>query len=637
MKTILNFKTFLLLFGSILLGGCSDFEDININPKAASNTQVQVEYLINASITGAQQNPNDAERAFVLYWKTAARQHRYNGSLALGQYNDGWSNDYYNSFSGWLNKSYQAIQIADEMIEAGTAFPYTNNMKQVARIWRVYLISEFSDNFGPMALDGGQGVNPEFSDVKTVYYFMLDELKDAVSQLDTDVMVEGDLKKYDKAFGFDFSKWEKYANSMRLRLAMRLSEVDASKAQSEFEAAASQPLLTEEDDVFKVAEKPGWDDLTGVMSREWNSQPLSATLNNLYIGLGGITSQQQLDAKFYSHIKPADWMGVEYKNHLTTMTNDPSTGYWVDGLPEVIDPRAYKAFIIPGDFDNPNFSFYPSWTNDARTVVRTLVDGDGNVVEEIDATYTWNAAPLGAWGDKSAKNNVSFYPGTNPRLSQRFRDSQSERIFFAPWETYFLIAEGAVRNWSTPMTAQAAYEAGVKSNFAYWEVGEFADAYLESDSYNRVGTSVKWDHTAEPQGAVNMDFVNGYTDEAGTVQFNYPTNNLYKDGSVSNDHLTKVITQKYLAQLPWLPTEAWSDQRRLGLPFFENPAVDLPITDLPALNQSNYMVSKVEFFPQRIKYPSGLQNSNPAGYQQAVGFLNGPDAVLTPLWWAQKP
>ncbi len=48
------------------------------------------------------------------------------------------------------------------------------------------------------------------------------------------------------------------------------------------------------------------------------------------------------------------------------------------------------------------------------------------------------------------------------------------------------------------------------------------------------------------------------------------------------------------------------------------------------------MTNSVKNFPQRLRYPSGLMNSNAAGYAQAVGFLAGEDAVLTPLWWAKK-
>ncbi len=634
MKTLK--KLFTLALGSTLLFSCSDFDDVNVDPKAANADQVQVEYIINSSIIGAQQNPHVAERAFVLYWKTASRQHRTNGSLALGSYSDGWSGDYYNALSDWLKASSLAITTAEAKIEAGTAFPYTENMMHIARIWRVYLMSEFADNFGPMPIDAFNGENPEFSDLKTVYYHMLSELTDATAKINTDEALPESIEKYDQAYGFNYAKWIKYGNSLRLRLAMRLSEVDPAKAQAEFEAAVSQQLILDAEDNFKVAEKPGWDNLTGVMSREWNSQMLSTTLNNLYIGLGGINSEDLLPAEMHDQIKPADYMGLRFSDHLTTMTNDPSAGYWFDGLHKVMDPRAYKAFIIPGDFDNSNFSFYPSWTEDAKTVTRNLVDDNDEVVKEIDATYTWNAAPLGAWGEKSAKNQVSFYTGTNPRLSQEFRGSESERIFFASWETNFLIAEAAVRGWNTPIDAKTAYENGVKASFEYWGLSGLADQYLASESYNRAGTSVSFEHTTEPTGGFTMNFVDGYTDEAGTVTFEYPNNTIYQNGQVKNDELTKIITQKYLAQLPWLPLEAWNDHRRLGLPFFENPAVDLPMTELPDLNASNYMTNSVKFFPQRLKYPSSLENSNSEGYQQAVSFLGGEDAVLTPLWWAKK-
>jgi len=64
--------------------------------------------------------------------------------------------------------------------------------------------------------------------------------------------------------------------------------------------------------------------------------------------------------------------------------------------------------------------------------------------------------------------------------------------------------------------------------------------------------------------------------------------------------------------------------------------VDNPITDLPALTKENARNSQsVAFFPQRLKYPSSLQNSNPEGYKKAVELLGGLDGVLTPLWWAK--
>ena len=116
------------------------------------------------------------------------------------------------------------------------------------------------------------------------------------------------------------------------------------------------------------------------------------------------------------------------------------------------------------------------------------------------------------------------------------------------------------------MGAKAAYEQGVRESFAYHGVGGFADAYLASEDYNNVGTSVKWEHVAEPAATKTMKMVNGYTKAESTYTFTYPVASETLYGKALNDHLTKIITQKYIAQMPWLPLEAWNDQRRLGLP-----------------------------------------------------------------------
>lgn len=626
----------MLLTTTLLLASCKKFEQINVDPYAATADQAQTEYFLNGSIIGAQMNPDIAERAFVLYWKTAGHQHS-NGGISSGSYNDGWTSAYYDKVAAWLNSANTAIQIGEGQIANGTAKAYTPNLVQVARIWRAYLMSEMSDNFGPIPVKAFSGVNPEFSDVKTIYYYLLTELKESSEKLDLTVANTEALKKLDPAYSYDYAKWRKYANSMRMRLAMRLSEVDPAKAKTEFElAVAGGDFIKATDQIFQVQERPGWDDLTGVMSREWNPQFISASLNNIYLGLGGIKTETQLGTSYLASIKPANYLGLKFDDHFTSKTNNPSAGYWFDGLPDVIDPRAYKTFIIPGDFSNSNFNSYPSWTNDAKTTTRNLLSDANTVVKVIDAKNTWNASNTGDWGAKGTKNEVRAYEGTMPRLSNQFRASASKRIFFAPWETYFLLAEAAERGWVTPISGKAAYEAGITSSFEYWGVSNTVGNYLTSEDFNRVGTSVSWDHVTEPASSHAMNYIDGYTNVAGVANVLYPVNNLYKNGTVKNDHLTKIITQKFIAQTPWLPLEAWNDQRRLGLPFFENPAIENVLPNLPALNNGNYMTSNIKFFPQRLRYPSSLQTTNKPGYLQAVTALGGPDEVLTTLWWAKK-
>jgi hypothetical protein len=635
MKYIVK-KSCMVIAATVMLFSCKKFDDLNVDPVAANDAQVQVEYFINNSIINAQQEPGLAERMFILYWVPGGRimQDEDGETFSEGGYNDGWSTEYYNQASGWLNSVNTGIQIGNKQIAAGTSKAYTPNLIQVARIWRAYLLSEMSDTFGPMPTDGFEGTNPDFKDVKTVYYYILDELKDAGSKLDLTVVNPSELAKQDPAFGYDYAKWRKYANSMRMRLAMRLSEVDAAKARTEFEAAAAtNDFITSADQIFQVAEMPNsYNALSSVFRKDfsWMGLPISATLNNLSVGLGGIKTADQVPA-LAAYVKPANWMGQKFSDQFSSKTNDPAAGYWFNGLPNTIDPRIFQMFSIPGDITN---ALYPNLGASFIKTQNNLVDANGATVKTIDAKYTWNAKTDGDWGAKGTMNQVINNPGSKPLLNLRFRAGTNKRVFFGPWETYFLLAEGAERGWTSPVTAQAAYETGVAKSFEYMNIP--VGTYLTSTDFNRTGTSVSWNHTAEPASSRTMNFEDGITGAAGTVIVNYPVNTLYKSGAVRNDHMTKILTQKFIAQTPWLPLETWNDHRRLGLPFFENPVFENPMPGLPDLNSSNYMTTSVKFSSQRVRYPSSLKNSNASGYSQAVAALGGADVILTPLWWAKK-
>jgi hypothetical protein len=651
MKHIIK-KSVVYISPLLLFSACKKITEINTNPTAASADQVQVEYFIDNSIVHAQMNPGVSERAFVLYWVAAGHQiaDADGETFSQGAYNDEWIGEYYSNQSGALNTINSAITVANQQIAAGTEKNYTNNLLQVARIWRAYLLSEMSDNFGPMPTLAFQGKNPDFEDVKTVYYYILDELKDATSKLDPSITVTSLVASDDPAYQFNFANWQAYGNSLRLRLAMRLSEVDPATAQSNFEDAAKGPLLTDNSQIFQIQEKPGWDDLSGMYTRCWYQLPEAVTFNNLVVNLGSVTSQSQIpgvitdpaqQALAVANIKAADYAGEYYPDQMTTKTNNPFSAYWLDGLPNTIDPRAYQIFYMPGNSSDPSF---PSGTCGAVTGTTTGVvkDLSGNVIKTIDGKYTWNPTPDGSWNVKGDWHNTLFQgidvgssTGMAPSLKNQFRTQTAKRVFFAPWETYFLLAEGAVRGWSSPVDAQTAYETGISKSFDYWGISQYLTDYLASTDYNRVGTSVNWNNTVEPGNTHVMNYVDGITGATGTATINYPVNDLYKNGLVRNDHLTKIITQKFIAQTPWLPLETWSDHRRLGLPFFENVVLEGPIQTLPALTAANYMTSSQQFFPQRMKYPSGLQNSNVTGYDQAVKALGGDDAVMTPIWWAQ--
>ena len=651
-------KLFLGLGFCAGLVSCSDFDEVNTNPTAAGEEYVKPQYALNNSIGQAQMNPGTAERVVVYNWASAARICGEMSFLNVGRYSDDYTSAYYYpDLSSSIKNATLAITAVENQLEAATTTAHEKeffpNVKQFACIWRAYLISEFVDNFGPYPIESFLGENPVFNSEKDDYEFILKELKEAAAAINTSVLpveAEGKCDPFDNV-KYDPVKWQKYANSLRMRLAMRLSNIDKATAQAEFEDAAKGNKILTADDMFAVKENDGWDVFSGVYTRSFDDQVLSSTVANLLTNLGGIKVTEQR-SDLASYVKPANYLGIKYDRHYVANTDNPTKQYWLDGMPENLDPRALKIFCLP---DDENAENYIDKYNDrtAKDFVLYTVDENGNPIPnkdnpgeiKIDATRCWNGYPAGSrggWSPTLAYNQLvtnGYGPGcTLPMLGKDYCKGKS-RIFFAAWETYFLLAEASLYGWNTGTTAKEAYENGIKASFEYFGVSEYVNDYLNSTNYNRVGTSVKFDHTTEPT-AEQMTYVDGYSKEQKTVTYEYPTASKTLYGKALNDHLTKIITQKFIAQTPYLVLEMWSDFRRLGLPFFEIPANESSMTGSDMVNAWNPNSwkdgQKWEFYPQRMRYPSSLENADPEGYKQAVELLGGSDNIITPLWWTGR-
>lgn len=598
-------KLFLGLGFCAGLVSCSDFDEVNTNPTAAGEEYVKPQYALNNSIGQAQMNPGTAERIVVYNWASAARICGEMSFLNVGRYSDDYTSSYYYpDLSASIKNATLAITAVENQLEAATTTAHEKeffpNVKQFARIWRAYLISEFVDNFGPYPIESFLGENPVFNSEKDDYEFILKELKEAAAAINTSVLpveAEGKCDPFDNV-KYDPVKWQKYANSLRMRLAMRLSNIDKATAQAEFEDAAKGNKILTADDMFAVKENDGWDVFSGVYTRSFDDQVLSSTVANLLTNLGGIKVTEQR-SDLASYVKPANYLGIKYDRHYVANTDNPTKQYWLDGMPENLDPRALKIFCLP---DDENAENYIDKYNDrtAKDFVLYTVDENGNPIPnkdnpgeiKIDATRCWNGYPAGSrggWSPTLAYNQLvtnGYGPGcTLPMLGKDYCKGKS-RIFFAAWETYFLLAEASLYGWNTGTTAKEAYENGIKASFEYFGVSEYVNDYLNSTNYNRVGTSVKFDHTTEPT-AEQMTYVDGYSKEQKTVTYEYPTASKTLYGKALNDHLTKIITQKFIAQTPYLVLEMWSDFRRLGLPFFEIPANESSMTGSDMVNVWN--------------------------------------------------
>jgi len=136
----------------------------------------------------------------------------------------------------------------------------SNNMSQVARILKVYIYAYLTDAWGDVpyseSLKGTQNVYPAYDAQENIYKDMIKELTEAVAAFNTSSAIIGDI-----VYGGSEAKWKRFANSMRLRLAIQLTKkypgaADYSSAQ--FNAALNDPagLIVDNSDNF-VVDYPG--------------------------------------------------------------------------------------------------------------------------------------------------------------------------------------------------------------------------------------------------------------------------------------------------------------------------------------------------------------------------------------------
>jgi hypothetical protein len=141
-------------------------------------------------------------------------------------------------YAGVINDIQMIINYntADETKEAAAANGSNNNQIATARILKAYNVWWMTDLWGNIpysqALKGSGSV--PYDNQQDIYKDLIKELKEAVDQFDNGAPFRGDI-----LFGGDITKWKKFANSVRLLMALQMSKVDANLGKTEFASALS--------------------------------------------------------------------------------------------------------------------------------------------------------------------------------------------------------------------------------------------------------------------------------------------------------------------------------------------------------------------------------------------------------------
>lgn len=255
-----NIHIYSLLF-CCLFFSCSEFEDdINVNPNLpsqASGTQL----IANAELylPGLASSPKGEFMAQYL------AETQYVGQSLYPEE----STSFYGYYQGPL-MNLQTVLNSDDL--SSVEGPVANQVA-VAKILKAYFFWNLTDRWGDIpyteALQGSDNFTPAYDTQEFIYTDLFAELKEA-----TAMMVSGSIQN-DIVYDGDMGKWRNFANTIRLLMALRLSEVDPATAEQEFNSALTDGVFESNDDnlVFQhLAEANNqsyWYDQVVASNREW--------------------------------------------------------------------------------------------------------------------------------------------------------------------------------------------------------------------------------------------------------------------------------------------------------------------------------------------------------------------------------
>lgn len=229
-------KLSVILLTVLLVVGCDilDFdESINNNPNSPS--QASADQLISNAMLSLPGVSSNTEGEFLAQYLAETQY------VVVSRYPNEST-----SFYGWYQGPLINLQT---VLDGELSTPPSENQIAVAKILKAYYFWFITDRWGdvPMSesLQGGENITPKYDTQKAIYDANFALLREAADQIDTGGSIPSDL-----VYGGDMTKWKKLANSLRMLMALRLSNIDEPKASAEFSHANGSDIMSSNDDNF---------------------------------------------------------------------------------------------------------------------------------------------------------------------------------------------------------------------------------------------------------------------------------------------------------------------------------------------------------------------------------------------------
>ena len=428
-----KYITIITMACALFFASCSDeyMENMNTDPSKAATidpnaqlTTAQLQTYGDLSMMEIYRNYHYAfTQQLMGCWNTTNYGGRH--TLDNNEMSRIWTSFYTQSLKNIIDAQYRTAEDAEKV-----------NINSVLRIYRVYLMSIITDTYGDAPFsEAGLGFlegkfNPKYDKQEDIYNAFFLELEDAVNKIDpTKDKVTGDL-----IYAGDVTKWQQLANSLRLRFAMRISNVNPTKAQTEFENAlvANGGVITDasSDALIKYMT------IAFSFGQEAYSDYRGNSLSQLLFGNDPANNPSYLCSTFFNQLRQSG------------------------------DPRTFKSSRCYYD------GLMSATSPDNRVDITQEMIEKGIAFSPRDpGAYSWEPWPTGYDSDICAElavNNPSVTATmareVEPKLANNFLKSDNPGVVMTSAEVKFLMAEATVKKWNVgSVSAEDLYKQGVRA------------------------------------------------------------------------------------------------------------------------------------------------------------------------------
>lgn len=400
MKNILTtIKTLLVL---LVLGSCSDnYLDVNVDPNnpitVSPNLILPVALNYTASVEEKDRGQNHLGNMFMGAWSQSDGFSWYNDEF-LYLVTPSFYQTIFDSTYGSALKQYKGLEVL-EGAEYG-------NYQAISKIMQSMHFQILVDTYGDVpyseALQRGVNPTPKYDDGQAIYEGLISDLTAAINMITATAEVTGALVpgEDDGVFAGNMTKWKQFANSLKLRILVRQSDLASRSAyiQEQFNAINAEGSGYISEDVMinigysqtESQQNPKWDGL-GTDVSGTKTLTNNATCATPYV-LDRLTSTND--------------------GRLNYLFEEPSTGHLgvVQGLQEYDSPVVdqytpdFVSNIGPGILKGADqgaviYTAAEAYFNLAEAAVKGFVANDAKTMYESGITASFSY--LGASGASS--------------------------------------------------------------------------------------------------------------------------------------------------------------------------------------------------------------------------------------------